>query len=377
MDIGADVVSLTRKLVNFDTINPPGREQECVDFLATLLCASGFETSTFEFAPSRPTLIARLKGSSCRLPLCYAGHIDTVPLGDAQWTKKPFDGEIEGDKLYGRGTSDMKGGIAACVVSAIEMAGHPNRAADILLVVTAGEETGCEGSAHVASISGALGRAGALVIAEPTSNKPFIGHKGALWLELQARGVAAHGSIPDKGVNAIYPAAEAVLQLKHYRLPYSQHPLLGSATLNVGRMIAGTKVNIVPDRALVEVDIRTVPGTAAQDTVKELQTMLGDDIEIKTLLDLDAVATAPDNPWVQEVSAVVSKCTKRTVRAAEALPYFTDAATLTPAFGFVPTIILGPGEAEMSHKTDEYCYVPKLSEAVQIYTEISRNWCTV
>lgn len=371
-----EVLLLTQKLLRFHTVNPPGQEKACADFLAERLEGSGFEVRSYEFRAGRPSLIARLRGSGDRLPLCYAGHIDTVPLGDSEWTRDPFSGEVDGDRLYGRGASDMKGGVAACVVSALEMAKYPDRQADILLVITAGEETGCEGAAYVASLHGVLGEAGGLVIAEPTSNELFVGHKGVLWLELKTKGLAAHGSMPAEGINAIYPAAKAVLKLREMDLGYPPHPVLGPATLNVGTIAGGTKINIVPDQALINVDIRTVPGRTSDETIRHINNILGPEVEINTLLDFDAVATDTDNEWIQEVSSIVSSYSG-TPGAPKGLPYFTDAAVLTPACHAVPTVILGPGQAEMAHKTDEFCLVPRLSEAVEIYTEISRRWCRV
>lgn len=374
--ISEEVLLLTQELLRFNTINPPGQEKECVDFLAGRLEGAGFKVGAYEFSAGRPTLVARLRGYGNELPLCYAGHIDTVPLGDSQWSREPFLGEIDGDRLYGRGSSDMKGGIAACVVSALEMAKYPNRKADILLVITAGEETGCEGSAHVASLNGVLGKAGGLVIAEPTSNKLFLGHKGILWLELRTKGAAAHGSMPEEGINAIYPAAEVVLKLKDIDLGYLPHPVLGSATLNVGRIVGGTKINVVPDQVLIQVDIRTVPGRNSDETIGDLKNILGPEVEINSMLDLDAIVTDPCNEWIQDVSSVLSSYSGRPTPP-KGLPYFTDAAILTPAFNSVPTIILGPGQIEMAHKTDEFCSISKLSEAVEIYMEISRRWCKV
>ena len=371
-----EVLLLTQELLRFNTVNPPGQEKACADFVAERLEGSGFEVKAYEFGSGRPTLVARLRGLGDELPLCYAGHIDTVPLGDSQWTRKPFSGEVDGDKLYGRGASDMKGGVAACVVSAMEMARYPDRQADIVLVITAGEETGCEGAAYVASLNGVLGQAGGLVIAEPTSNELFVGHKGVLWLELKTRGLAAHGSMPAGGINAIYPEAEAVLKLREIDLGFPPHPVLGPATLNVGTIAGGTKINIVPDQALIKVDIRTVPGRTSNETISRIENILGPGVEIHTLLDFDAVATNPDNEWIQEVSAILSSHSGGTTPP-KGLPYFTDAAVLTPVFNSVPTIILGPGEAEMAHKTDEFCFIPRLSEAVEIYTEISRRWCQV
>ena len=193
-----------------------------------------------------------------RPPLCFTGHVDVVPLGAAPWKKDPFAGETDAGRLYGRGSSDMKSGVAAFVTAAVRLAPHLERTAGLALVITAGEETGCEGAFHLQR-DGVLGRAGALVVAEPTSNYPFVGHKGALWLRAKTRGVTAHGSMPERGDNAVYKAARAVSELAAFRFANPPHPLMGQATLNVGTIQGGLNINSVPDQAVIGVDIRTVP----------------------------------------------------------------------------------------------------------------------
>ncbi len=115
--------------------------------------------------------------------------------------------------MYGRGTSDMKGGVAAMVAAALRLARSDKKGPSLVLFLTAGEETGSKGAAHLATLKD-LGRIGAIVVGEPTSNYPLVGHKGALWIEAQFKGVSAHGSMPEKGVNAIYKAARALVQLE-------------------------------------------------------------------------------------------------------------------------------------------------------------------
>lgn len=118
MGTSVSPLDLTRDLLAFNTINPPGQEQECARYLSTLLESVGFQVRYYEFAPQRTTVVARLNGVSNRLPLCFTGHIDTVPLGTMPWSQDPFAGEIEGDKVYGRGSTDMKSGVAAMIVAA-------------------------------------------------------------------------------------------------------------------------------------------------------------------------------------------------------------------------------------------------------------------
>ncbi|MEI4264334.1 M20/M25/M40 family metallo-hydrolase, partial [Roseovarius sp. D0-M9] len=251
-------LELTKRLIAFDTINPPGNEADCIKYLADLLEPAGFELTWHDWRPNRPNLIARLPATeaAARAPLVYSGHVDTVPLGHATWSVDPFQGEEKDGRLYGRGSTDMKSGVAAFVVATLRLAELPVRRAEIQLIITAGEETGCEGAQGLAE-SGLLGEAAALVIAEPTDNRALCGHKGALWMNLVHEGVTAHGSMPDKGRNAIFAAVETIERLCGHDFGIKPHQVMGGPTLNVGNMNAGLNVNSVPDLARVGVDIRS------------------------------------------------------------------------------------------------------------------------
>jgi len=371
---GIDAIELSRQLVRMNTINPPGAEEQCARHVGGLLEQAGFAVKYHEFAPGRSSLVATIGGSPAKAPLCFTGHIDTVPLGAADWKMDPFAAETDAGRMYGRGISDMKSGVAAFVASSINLAGKLGRSAGLELVITAGEETGCQGAFHLSRKSGALGRAGAVVVAEPSSNYPFVGHKGAFWLYARTRGVTAHGSMPEKGVNAVFKAAHALAVLEKFRFDNPPHPLMGQATLNVGTIHGGLNINSVPDAAVIAVDIRTVPTVDHARLRAELQKQLGSEVELETILDLGAVYTEPQHAWMQEVFDVMQPYLGGRPEPRVAT-YFTDAAALNVAYKTPPTVILGPGEAQMAHQTDEYCVVERINEAVAAYEEITRRWC--
>ena len=366
-------LELTRALVRFDTINPPGNERPCAEHLGRILEDAGFAVSYHEFAETRTSLVARIGGGDDAKPLCFTGHIDTVPLGAAPWSVDPFAADIADGKLYGRGTSDMKSGVAAFVVATAGLARELETGPGVVLVITAGEETGCEGAYHLAGLGDVLGDAGAIVVAEPSSNFPFIGHKGALWLKAIASGVTAHGSMPELGVNAIYKAARTISQLEDFDFNVARHPVLGKPTLNVGTVHGGMNINSVPDTAEIGIDIRTIPGQDHGGVRTGLESYLGEDVKMETLVDVEAIWTDPDNTWMQEVFAIMAPLLDEEIEARTAT-YFTDAAALTPAYGGVPTVILGPGEAHMAHQTDEYCLVYRIDQAVEAYRQLALSW---
>jgi succinyl-diaminopimelate desuccinylase len=367
-----DAISLTKSLLRFDTVNPPGRERDCARMAGSLLRDWGFSVDYFEYQEGRTSVVARAGGSDRKAPLCLTGHLDVVPLGSRKWTKDPFSGETAGDKLYGRGSSDMKAGVAAILLSARNTIKDLKGTPGIVIVLTAAEEGGCIGSKHLAQTQ-LLGRAGAMIVGEPTSNYPLIGHKGSLKFNARFRGVSAHGSMPELGDNAIYKAAAAVAKLEGFDFKAKAHPVMGKPTLNVGTITGGQGVNMVPDTASLGVDIRTVPGIDHEKLISRIKKTLGKEADLDVFSNLKPVWTAPDGEWMQRVfeicQPVIGKPKARTAT------YMTDAANLLKVYKGVPTVVLGPGEAPMAHQTDEYVSMERIRQAVAIYEDLIRDWC--
>ena len=368
-----DAVSLTKSLLRFDTINPPGRERDCARFAGAMLEEWGFRVEYHEYADSRTSLVARAGGSDTKPPLCLTGHLDVVPLGARPWTRDPFSGETDGDKLYGRGASDMKAGVAAILLAARSFGKKLNGTPGIVLVLTAAEEGGCVGSAQLAKTQ-LLGKAGAMVVGEPTSNYPLVGHKGSIKFHARFRGVSAHGSMPELGENAIYKAARAVARLEGFDFETPSHPIMGKPTLNVGTIEGGVTVNAVPDAARFGVDIRTVPGMDHERLLSKLKDAMGQGAELDVFSNLKPVWTAPDQEWIQRVFEICKPYVGEPP-AARTAPYMTDAANLLKVYSGAPTVVLGPGEAAMAHQTDEYASQERTRQAVAIYEALIRDWC--
>lgn len=374
-----DAVAYARKLVQFDTTNPPGREAQCVDHVARTLEAFGFQVTRQHLGEERMNAVAMLPGTDMSLaPLVLSGHLDTVPLGTAPWVQQPFGGDIVDGRLYGRGASDMKGGVAAMIAAAGKLVEQTGGAArrGLTVVLTCGEETGCAGALQlIENAVQSLGTASGLIVGEPTANRVAVAHKGALFMTAVAEGVSAHSSQPERGVNAIYKVARAVTKVEHYGFNEPLHPLLGSPTINVGMIEGGENVNSVPDRASFTIDIRTTAVREHERVVEDLQGYLGPDIALNTFTNMSAVSTHVEEPLVQ---LALSAC--REVLGADrtlepnGLPFFTDASAFSRHYR-CPTLILGPGEPQAMHQKDEYCLVHRIEEAVAIYTAIVSRWC--
>lgn len=312
----------------------------------------------------RANLVARIGGKPDAKPLAITGHIDVVPLGARPWSMDPFAAETGNGRVYGRGASDMKSGVAAFVAAAIDAAPRLAAGPGLVLIITAGEETGCTGAHHiVATAPHLLGEAGALVVAEPTSETSPAGRApGALRLKVAAKGITAHASMPHEGDNAVLKAARAVARLDGFDFNVARHPVMGPPTLNIGWMHGGMNINSVPDLAEAGLDIRTIPSQRHADIQRQMASFLGAEVEVSLLDEAVPVWTEPSTAWIGRVFAAV-KDVCGTAPEVGATPYFTDASALTPAMGGLPTVILGPGPAAQAHQTDEYCEIARIEEA--------------
>ena len=364
-----DPVELTARLLREDTVNPPGNEARCIEPLAAMLEEAGFRVRLVPLAENRPNLVARL-GAEDAEALAFTGHLDVVPLGAADWSVDPFGGEIRDGRIYGRGASDMKSGVAAIVAAACAFAGEADDRAAVELVLTSGEEVGLEGARRLVE-AGALGPARALVVAEPTGLRPCVGYRGVFWVDLLFEGVTAHASKPEEGDNAVLKACRAALRLAEWDFDGARHPLLDPPSLNVGRIAGGLNYNSVPDRATLGLDLRLLPDQAPEMVARRLVELSGC-AELVPQHRIAGVWTEPDHPWIRATLAHLRQ--EFGIDApVGTVPFCTDASALLGAYGAVPVLVLGPGETEQAHRTDEWCEVAKIHRAAEIYLTLMRT----
>src|SRR5579875_2366405 len=373
------VVTLTRDLIRLRSVNPPGDEQPVAELLARFMEAAGLDVEVQTLEPNRANVIGRLPGLG-EGHLVLAGHLDVVPPGEQSWDHDPFAGDQVDGRLYGRGSADMKGGVAAMVTAVAELArGGFRPRADVIVAATAGEEAGMLGANAMVERRSLRGSA-YLVVGEPTDLDVFIAEKGVLWVRVQVFGRTAHGSMPQLGANAISVLARLIPRLEAYPFTFAEHSLLGRPTLGAHVIRGGNKTNVVPDYAEVELDLRTVPGQdhgPMVETIRRLAEQASAEVpgdfrvEVNVFNDKGPVETAPEE---QLVAATVQAV--RQVRGEEpvvgGVPYGTDAAFLGPGFG-IPMVICGPGAQGMAHQPDEYVETRQLIQAVDIYRGIAHR----
>jgi len=375
-------IALLKNLIKINSINPPGNELEVAKVIDSYARDAGLHTVIKPLTKNRSNIIVRLNGKDpSRAPLIFSGHLDTVPIGDNTWNADPFSGEIIDGKLYGRGTSDMKGGVAALIEAMKVLNSHSDKPdADIIFVGTAGEEVDCFGASEIIK-DDTLKNAAAMIIAEPSNGKVFCAHKGALWLQITVYGKTAHGSMPEQGTNAIIHMHELLDKLRRYKFTYTQdHNLLGKPTLNIGTITGGIQTNVVPDRCTVTLDIRTIPETSHQDIINDIEgilAMMNDEnqdfnAEIEVKNNLPALENVNNNEFVQlamDVNYDLYGVKKEDIGA----NYYTDASIYSSALN-IPIIIYGPGNEAVAHQPDEYIEIESFLNSISYYVELARRY---
>jgi succinyl-diaminopimelate desuccinylase len=375
------VIRFTQKLVRCRSWNPPGDEAEVAALVAEQMEAFGMEVRLSQAAPKRNNVYGRLRGrGKDKGVLLLVSHLDTVPPGSKTWQRDPLSGDIANGRLHGRGSADMKAGLAAILFAAgalVGSAGHLD--GDLLVAGTVGEEVDCLGAKQLVQ-DGILEGVSAIAIPEPSGSELFVAHKGALWVRISVKGRSAHGSRPDLGINAILHMNETIHRIMQADWDAPAHALLGHPTINVGTISGGTSTNIVPDLAEITIDFRTLPSQSHGQIVDKLSLILaglrdqfpGYQAELQVINDRSAVSTDVDDPFIQAAQQAGRSLWNRELTP-QGVTYYTDASVLAPACG-KPVLIFGPGQAEQAHQTDEWVGTEDVYQAAKFYLELASNW---
>jgi len=369
-----EAVQVCQELFRIKSVNPPGDELGVAEYIARVLTDAGLEVEFVRHTPTRASVISRLRGSGKAPALLFNGHIDTVPVGAEAWGHDPFSGALADGKIWGRGASDMKAGVAALIIALkILKEACLSLKGDIVFAATAGEETNSLGATAIASRRD-LGLVQAILIPEPSGNDLYIAEKGALWVELTTQGKTAHGSMPDLGRNAVLMMVRLIAEFEKLEIPFNSHPLLDGFTRSTNTIAGGVKTNVVPDSCTATIDMRTVPGQdhptilrKIEGLVQELQRENPDfRAAVRILNDRAPIETPVDAPAVQIFSEVIREAVGK-LPVPKGTRYFTDGVVLVPALK-APLLICGPGAPGLAHQPNENVEIDKLLEAVRIYT---------
>ena len=366
-----ELVEVAQRLVRAPGQNPPGEEAATAAALEQVCRERGLAVEVEDVAPGRPNLRAVLPGGDGP-GLLLLGHTDVVPVGDG-WTTDPFGGQVRGGRLYGRGSTDMKGGLAACVAAMAALQGVALSGPVELAALVDEEEHGLGVRRFVSDTENAYA---ACLVAEPTDLQTIIAARGDAYLDIVVHGVAAHSGRPDDGRNAIYGGAAVItaLQQWHAELARAAHPLVGPPTWSVGLVAGGQGVSTVPAACRIGADRRLLPGESAAQVLADLRDRVAElglerqglRVDVAMTMDMPGFETPPDHPVVA--------CTDAALRAAGGPGLPLGGWTAACDGGFVardldvPTVVLGPGSVnDQAHRPDESVGVAELVVAARAY----------
>ena len=361
----SSLTELAAELVTIDSVNPelvPGGagEGELARFVAAWLTDAGLEVEVEEIAPGRPNVVGRARGSGGGDTLLLNAHMDTVGY---EGMEAPLEPRVENGRLYGRGAYDMKGSLAAIMVAGAEAAQAGLRG-DVLVAAVVDEEVFSIGAEAAARRYPAH----AAIVAEPTELRLVVAHKGFVWMEIETKGRAAHGSRPDLGKDAIVGMGGVLTglgALAEALLDNPLHPLLGNGSVHASLISGGVELSTYPDSCVLSLERRTVPGETVELVEGQVRE-IADGAEIRTTFVREPFEVREDEPVVQ---AVLRHAGGPEVVGA---PFWADSAVFAAAG--IPTVVFGPG-GEGAHAQVEWVDLAELERCKDVYVAVARELC--
>ncbi|RWI07216.1 MAG: M20 family peptidase [Mesorhizobium sp.] len=378
--ISTQTVELLKQLIKIESINPSASaqgsgEQKIAEFLEAFCRERNLPYEYQEVTDGRSNFFTWVPGQDPSKRLLFISHMDTVPVEN--WVADPFSPEEREGRIYGRGSCDDKGPLAAMLM-ALTTLGERKPRATIVLAASIDEEYRKKGARAIAQSGVSYDAA---VVGEPTDLGLVVAHKGSVRWQVEVEGVPAHSSKPHLGVNAITGMAKVILALDNINETLSQrvHPLVGPPTLTITLIEGGVELATVPPSCRVWIDRRLTPGERPADALQEVENILEklrqapDKINVRSLLPA-LEDPAPPSAEGTQIAAVAAKACAEVAGTGKpfGVPYGTDASQLSLAN--IPCVILGPGSIDQAHTTNEFVEIDQLGKAVEIYQKIMLSY---
>jgi acetylornithine deacetylase len=378
-----NTIQLLRDMIAIPSVNPMATNSAPVEramgnFIETMLTRAGIDCERQQVADGRDNVIGIVHANSSRpaTGVMLNSHMDTVPIDNM--SIKPFDPIIKDDCIFGRGSCDAKASLAAMLTAVINYAQQRERTATVVFAAMADEEFSFSGSWKLIEKQWPVS---ACVVGEPTRLRRVIAHKGLVRWRISVEGLSAHGATPELGRNAVYDAARVVLALQEFARQLGAkkpHPLLGHTTLNVGRILGGQSVNIVPDRCVLEAEMRLLPHADGKRWLEEclefVRARVGPEVQLtfaKPYL-LDPAMETPADALIVTSLGEARQQEFGDPGALEGANYGTDGSKLARAG--IETVICGPGDIAQAHTDSEFVEIEQVERAARVYAHLLSNW---
>ncbi len=383
-----EVIKLTQELVRIPSHKDiPTREKEVADYIYNYCIDNGLEAEYQDVDGVRKNVNIYLRGEGSGKTLLLNGHTDTVP--PYNMIIEPYSAEIKDGFLWGRGCNDMKGALACMITAAIALKRRGEKLpGNLIISAVVGEEEKSDGTEKLV-LAGI--KADGAIVGEPSNYEYAIGHRGLEWIEFQFYGKAAHGGVPDEGLNAISMASKFIEAVENKLFPELRsrfNEYMGPSVMNFGKITGGTQPSTVADYCAIQVDRRYIVGETVETVIAEYQNIIDEikkdypELEVKIVrmesnlmneFDHMYHYTEPDKEIVKVVEEVLGDHLNEKPSITRKRGW-TDSATLS-YYGNIPTVITGPGNISYSHTKDEKIPVDDLYNYTKIYAEIADKFC--
>lgn len=370
-------IQVLQDITQIKSVN--ANEEAVALYLKDLLKKHGIESTLVNYSPGRSSLVAELSNGEGKV-LGFTGHMDVVDAGDeSQWTYPPYEGHIEGNKLYGRGTTDMKSGLAAMAIAMIELKEKDTPIkGKIRLLATVGEEVGELGSQQLTK-EGYVDDLDGLIIGEPTNYNLAYTHMGSINYSVVAHGKSAHSSMPEQGINAINHLNEFITEANKEMntiVEKYEDEVLGRTIHNVTVIQGGNQVNSIPETASLQANIRSIPSFSNEQIIDLLQGIVDKlnknpdhHLELKIDFNKKSVKSPKDSVLIQSIQKVSDKDLPLMGISAT-----TDAAEFTKSKQPFDVVVYGPGEPTLPHQVDEYVKIDNYLDMIEQYQYIAKEY---
>jgi acetylornithine deacetylase len=374
-----ELEKLLSDLVSINSINPdlvPGSpgEEEIARYIADWLKLHDLDVELIESVSGRPNVVGIARGTGSGKTLLLNGHMDTVGVTGMPEAHQPV---VQDGRLYGRGSYDMKGGVAACML-AIAQAKKQQLRGDVIFTGVIDEEYASVGTMDVAKRFHADGA----IVAEFTELELILAHRGFVWLEVETIGKAAHGSRPDLGVDAVVKMGKVLAQMEELDQKLRANPthlLLGSGSLHASLIHGGQELSSYPERCLLSVERRTLPGETPESVEAELNEIIQNIGEsdptfkavVRRGIDRSPLETSEEGAIVKAIQAASAKVLGDPPKIS-GVPFWTDAAVLSAAG--IPSVLFGPAGSG-AHAVEEWVDLASVKACAEVYLATAMNFC--
>ena len=371
-----NAIQLLKEIIEIPSVNSKDRERSVAEYLAAYFKDHGIEAEVQDIDELHANVVAFVPGKNRDQTILWNGHLDTVPYGSLEeWNTDPKSAVEKDGRIYGRGSSDMKSGVAAMTYALCHLDGEP--ACNIRFVGSCDEEKGGLG-AEEALKAGYTKDVKWILVGEPTDMKLGIAQKGCLWMEMEIKGKTSHGAYPKEGANAVACAARLAEKVQAYVGTFS-HEVLGASTAQITMIQGGVANNMTPDYCRTVMDIRMVPGLTAPMVLeyagKLMEQEAGKDSRLSgkftALNDRRAIEIDGNHPMTAGIRGLL----KKSGYTGEDLGinFFSDASVLDRA-GEKDILLFGPGDPAMAHQPNEFVETGKYQDAIIILQEFAKNF---